>query len=299
MIFNGGKVMRRSLLAATALAALLCACSQNSSEPAGDTSEDTRARYEPSENEPPNVRPTAAPGVAWQYSYDYQLEDESISKVQEAHAAACESLGTAKCRITGLDYQVSEDKSVSAILQVKLAPEIARQFGKAATEEVKKADGSLLRTQFTGEDVTPITSQAGREQQNLRDQITDVEKRLASAKGSSERAQLSGELSQLKTRLADVQGTIAGAEERLANTPMTFTYYGRGGIAGFRNDPIHEAARSFVGSLVTMVTVVLQALALLLPWALLLALLVFLARTRPGRAVRRYFTPRDPDEAQA
>jgi len=47
-----------------------------------------------------------------------------------------------------------------------------------------------------------------------------------------------------------------------------------------------------VSSLVTMVTVVLQAVAILLPWALLLSLLVFIAKSRVGRAVRRFLTPR-------
>ena len=38
--------------------------------------------------------------------------------------------------------------------------------------------------------------------------------------------------------------------------------------------------------------VVLQAVAILLPWALLLALLVSIAKSRVGRAVRRFLTPR-------
>jgi branched-subunit amino acid ABC-type transport system permease component len=63
---------------------------------------------------------------------------------------------------------------------------------------------------------------------------------------------------------------------------------------------VREAIRSFVSSLVTMVTVLLQAIALLLPWAILLALLVLIARSRPGRALRTFFTPRptaEPPEA--
>jgi uncharacterized lipoprotein len=289
--------MRRVILATTAVVALLTGCSQaNRSKQASEDVSQGQAREE---FEPPNISPTAAPGVAWRYSYDYQLADEAISGVQEAHAAACEAMGTAKCRITGLDYHVMDDKSVSASLEVKLAPEIARQFGKSATERVKAADGSLLRTQFNGEDVTPVTSSAGREEQSVSEQIADVEKRLAAAKSAAERTQLNGELTDLKSRLANAKGTIAGANERLASAPMTFNYYGRGGIAGFRSNPVREAARSFVGSLVTMVTVVLQALALILPWALLLALLVILARTRAGRAVRRFFSPRGPDETSA
>lgn len=285
--------MRRTILATVAAAALLSACSR--ADEAGPTAEDV-SESRSDLREAPDVSPTAAPGVAWRYSYDYQLADEAISGVQESHAAACEALGTARCRITGLEYSVREDKSVSASLEVKLAPEIARQFGKAATEQVKKADGNLLRTQFTGEDVTPVTSVAGRQQSDLEARIAALEAQLSNARSPEERAQLTAQLNDLRTQLPQAKGTIASATERLASTPMTFNYYGRGGIEGFRTNPVREAVRSFVASLVTMVTIVLQALAWLLPWALLIALLVLLARSRPGRAVRRFFKPRQTDE---
>jgi hypothetical protein len=54
-----------------------------------------------------------------------------------------------------------------------------------------------------------------------------------------------------------------------------------------------DALRSFVSSMVTMITILLQLLAWLLPWALLLFLIFLAARSRPGRAVRRFFSRRD------
>jgi len=249
--------------------------------------------------EAPTISPTAAPGVAFRYGYDFQLPDGSISTVQEAHASACEALGTVRCRITGLRYSVTEDKTVSAMLEVKLAPDIARRFGKSATDQVTRADGRLLSTQFDGEDVTPVTSAAGRDQRDLEERIAALEAQLATARSAQERAQLSAQLDDLRTRLAQAKGAIAGAAERLASTPMTFNYYGRGGIAGFKENPLRESARLFVSSIVTMITVVLQLIALLLPWALLIALLVLLARSRAGRAVWQFFAPRPEPEPEA
>ena len=94
--------MRKSLLASAAVVAILAGCSG----PTGPSREASDVQEEP------NISPTAAPGVAWRYSYNYQLRDEVISRVQEAHASACEALGTAKCRITGLSYSVGEDEAV-------------------------------------------------------------------------------------------------------------------------------------------------------------------------------------------
>ncbi len=247
----------------------------------------------------PDVSPTAAPGVAFRYSYLFELQDEAIAAVQEAHASRCESLGVTRCRITGLQYSVSEDDAVSASLEVKLAPEIARQFGKSATKDVRDASGRIRRTGFTGEDTEPVTTGATREQSEIAERITAVEQQLATTRRDAERAQLQSQLNDLRARLANTRSTIAETRERLASTPMTFDYYGRGGISGFRANPASEAVRSFVASMVTMITFVLQLLAYLLPWALLLALLVLLVRSRPGRAVRTFFTPRRaPDSVE-
>lgn len=240
----------------------------------------------------PSIAPTAAPGVAFRYFYAFELPDEAIAPVQEQHASRCESLGISRCRITGLTYSVGQDDAVSASLTVKLAPAIARQFGKEATGDVKEANGRLRSTEFTGTDTEPVTTEATRQQSDIETRIADIERQLSSARRDAERAQLQAQLDQLRSQLSQTQSTIAGAREQLASTPMTFNYYGRGGISGFRTNPLREAARLFVSSLVTMVTFVLRLLAVALPWAVLIVLLVMLARTRVGKAVGRFFASR-------
>ena len=239
--------------------------------------------------EAPNISPTAAPGVAFRYAYDFELPDEAIASVQEKHASRCESLGVGRCRITGLSYTVNEDDAVSASLTVKLAPQIARQFGKEATSDVQDADGRLSSTRFTGEDTEPVTSEAGRQQSDIQTRIADIERQLASATRDAERAQLQSQLNELRSQLSATQAAIAGARAQVASTPMTFDYYGRGGISGFRTNPVREAARLFVSSAVTMVSFLLRLIALLLPWAALLALIFWIARSKVGRAIGRFF----------
>ncbi|MBA3527366.1 MAG: hypothetical protein M3438_06775 [Pseudomonadota bacterium] len=276
--------MRRLKLITTGLALLAAACSSNRGGESQEASYDVA--------EAPDVSPTAAPGVAFRYSYLFELQDEAIAVVQEAHASRCESLGINRCRITGLQYSVSQNNAVSASLEVKLEPGIARQFGKAATKDVRDASGRIRKTEFTGEDTEPVTTGATREQTDIQERITALEQQLATTRRDTERAQLQTQLNDLRAQLANTRSVIAEAGERLASTPMTFNYYGRGGISGFRANPISEALRSFVASMVTMITVVLQLLAYLLPWALLLALLVLMFRSRPGRAARAFFAPR-------
>ncbi len=270
----------RKILFAAATALLLGACSASSPRQAQDTSE------------APDISPTAAPGVAFRYHYQFELPDEAISAVQEKHAARCEAMGVAKCRITGLRYTVDQDNAVSASLTVKLDPGIAREFGKDATADVKEADGRLQSTEFTGEDTAPVTTEAARRQSDIQTRIAGVEKQLASTSKDSERAELQSQLNELRSQLSSAQSAIAGAKAQLASTPMTFNYYGRGGISGFRANPVWEAARMFVPSLVTMISAVLQIVAVLLPWAILIFLLYLFATSRIGKAIGRFFARR-------
>lgn len=286
--------MRRVKLLTMGLVMLTAACSADR----GDGQEEARGGTQEASADladAPNVSPTAAPGVAFSYSYLFEVRDEAIAGVQEAHAGRCESLGVARCRITGLQYTVNESDAVSASLEVKLAPGIARQFGKAATQDVRNANGRMRRTEFSGEDTEPLTTGARSAQDDLQSRITGLERQLASTRGASERAELQSQLNELRTQVANTRAAIANASERLASTPMTFNYYGRGGISGFRSNPVAEAMRSFIASVVTMITVVLQFLAYMLPWALLLALVILALRSRPGRALRTFFKPRTID----
>ena len=268
------------------LAVLLAGCSANNGSQRASDSQGT------TEEGAPDISPTAAPGVAFRYFYTFELPDESISTVQEKHAARCETLGVARCRITGLNYTVGADDAVSATLTVKLAPDIARQFGKDATADVKQADGQLRSTEFTGEDTEPTTTEASRRQSDIRVRIADIEKQLASTSKDSERAQLQSQLNELRSQLSNMQATIEGATAQLAATPMTFSYYGRGGISGFRTNPVREAGRLFVSSVVTMIDVVLRILAALLPWIALIIVIVLIGRSRVGHAIGRFILPK-------
>ncbi len=250
----------------------------------------------------PDISPTAAPGVAFKFSFDYSLDDGLISKVQEEHAAACERLGVARCRITALRYQIDDLKQVSGMLQVKLDPRIAREFGKRATTLVERNDGTLVTAEFRGDDVGSQINTAQGRQADLQGRIADMERRLASMNaGDREAAQLQVQIDALRRELSGDRALVGQAQQQLANTPLTFNYYGEGGIAGFDENPIEQSWQLMVESFVFMVGLVLKVLGALLPWALLLALLMLLWRSRPILAARKWWRRRMgiPDDAES
>lgn len=274
----------RSLALATLslFALLLCSCSENNRQAeqrsdSGDTSS------------PPNISPTAAPGVAFNYAYVFSLPDDRIAATQEAHAAACENLGAARCRITGMSYTIDESEQVTAELDLKLDPLIARQFGKSAQQTVVGQDGKLVRLDIGSSDEGQAIAQATQQKSNASTQLAQLQQELAKTKtGTAARANLLSQIQSLQQQASEQSQAVAASQAALASTPMVFHYYGRGGVPGFRGNPFREAWQTLVTTVVVVVGFLLQALAVVLPFAVLLALLIAISRTRPVQAVRRW-----------
>jgi len=271
----------------TSLATVLTLCSScNKSEPQSPRSE----KYAPNDSSsPPNIAPSAAPGVAFNYAYDFNLPDERISATQEAHASECEKLGLARCRITGMSYSVDQNEQVTAELDVKLDPTIARQFGKSAQQLVQSNDGKLIRLEIGSSDEGEKIEQATKQKSDVTTQVSQLQQELAKTKpGTQARANLLSQIQALQQQASGATQAIGESQAALASTPMEFHYYGRGGVPGFRGNPVREAWQTFVTTVVWLVGILLQALAVLVPVSVLVALVIALWRTRPMRVVRAW-----------
>jgi hypothetical protein len=267
----------------TVTALLLCSCSANDRQPGQSQ------RSESDTSSPPNISPTAAPGVAFNYAYEFRLPDDRIAATQEAHAAACESLGAARCRITGMSYSVDQSQQVTAELDLKLDPLIARQFGKSAQQTVVGQDGKLIRLDIGSSDEGQAIAQTTQQKSNVSAQVAQLQQELAKTKsGTAARANLLSQIQSLQQQASKQSQSVAESQAALASTPMALHYYGRGGVPGFRGNPFREAWHTLVTTIVLVVGFLLQALAVLLPLAILLALVIAIWRTRPVRVVRRW-----------
>ena len=287
--------MRPLLVTLTTTTALILAgCSEKVSEEAASDAQSYNIGSPPPAREAaaaigaPDISPHAAPGVAFSYRYAFVLPDKSISAVQEQHAAACEKLGPARCRITGMHYTLIDEDRITGELAFKLAPDLARAFGKEGIAAVEKAEGKLVDAAIEGDDVgTQITASQSRSGE-FTAELARLDQRLAD-KGLSdaERNELRNRAENIRQQLAAEQDTRRDGEDRLANTPMNFRY---SGDAGFRlgTNPFAEGAATAWNSFGAMLGFVLLAVGALLPWLLLVALLVWAWRSRPIRKLRQW-----------
>jgi hypothetical protein len=244
----------------------------------------------------PNVRVSAAPGVAFNYRYAFRVPDAKIAAVQEEHAAACETLGLSRCRITGMRYSLIDEDEVTASLAFKLDPSIARKFGKDAIASVEKAKGILVDSQIQGVDVGSGISASQRRSSDLQAELTRIDARLkAGGMGDRERTELQEQAQRIRQQLDSERDTRRAGEEQLATTPMEFSYSGGEGIPGFGSgNPFAGAWETAIASFVTMASFLLLLIGGGLPWVLLGALLMWLLRSRLGAGVRRWWQKNTP-----
>lgn len=270
--------------ASLAVSLFLISCSRNDQQGAPVRETETSDT-----SSPPNIAPTAAPGVAFNYDYEFNLPDERISASQEAHASACEKLGPSRCRITGMSYSVDQDERVTAELDLNVDPLIARQFGKSAQQLVESNDGKLIRLEMGSSNEGQAIEQARKQSNDRSAQIAQLQEELAKTKpGTAARTNLLSQIQALQQQASEQSRAVEASQAALAGTPIAFHYYGRGGVPGFRGNPVREAWHTFITTVVWLVGILLQALAVLVPVGLLLGLFIALWRTRPMRAVRRW-----------
>jgi hypothetical protein len=245
---------------------------------------------------PPDIAPTAAPGVAFNYRYAFRLAAPRIAAMQEAHAAACERLTVARCRITGMLYRLTEPGRIEARLELKLDPAIARRFGRESGAAVARAGGLLTQSEISGVDAGGAIQAAGRSIADLTAELNRIEGRLRALRADApERPQLEYQADQTRTRIATVRDSRDAQQESLATTPMVFEYAAADGApATFGERPtVAEAARNAGDNFLGGVTILLIVLVTLLPWAL--AALAAWAGFRFAR--RRWFPNRPESEA--
>lgn len=244
----------------------------------------------------PNVSPTAAPGVAFNYRYAFALAAPRVAELQEKHAQMCERLTPAKCRITGMHYRVLGPGDIEARLELKLEPGSARLFGRQATEAVSEAGGMATETEISGIDVGTGIRQAGRTIEQLNADLQRIQTRLAVRDIlPEERERLEEEAQRVRDQIASLRETREADQETLATTPMVLQYGSGSLVPGYQppttiGEALERAGNNFAEGGKTL----LVALITIAPWLLALLLLLGI-----GLWVRRRWFPKTPEPAVA
>lgn len=224
----------------------------------------------------PGIDVTAAPGVAFTYRNGFRLPSEKIAAVQEAHAQACEQLGVARCRITGMRYRLLGEHNIEGELLFKLAPELARTFARQGTARVEAAGGTLVDAEITGTDAGAVIGRAGTDRARASDELKRLDAAIAAARTGAERAELQSQRADITRRIVAATDTASDARESLATTPVSFRYESGPAVRGFDTSaPFTSAINTGIASVETTLAIVLALLAVFGPPALVVGLIIW------------------------
>lgn len=234
----------------------------------------------PGGEEAPGLTSGAAAGVAFRYDYAFTLPAKAVSGIQQQHAVACERLGPQRCKITGMTYDQPSKDSVSARLDLALAPEFAQRFGADAIAAVERADGTLETATVNGQNAGGAIDDSQRRSDTVRASLERIEKRLAlKALGKDERRQLMVRADELRGQLGEERQLRGDSEAALAFTPMTIAY-GSEGLFASNGNPFGNAAKASMSSMDALFTTLLTLGGIALPWLLVVAVIVLAVRFR-------------------
>ena len=285
-----------TVLLATTLAVSACSKQEAESPDAAaaspDTSTASRRDADPARSGPQNLGRHDAPGVAFDYAYHFALPRNAISAVQEQHVRACEQLGLARCRVTGMKYDADENDRIDASLSLRLAPDIARIFARDAVSAVEKSKGKLVNAAVTGEDAAAKLAETNARIEQIATHRKVLEAQLARpGLQRQEREDLRRELSGLGERTVTERMSQSQTVQSVATTPMTFAYASTEGF-GLGGSPLDEAAHASWRGTSAIVWMVTLGLGLVLPWLVLAIAVVLGWRSAAARRLRGWLTGR-------
>jgi hypothetical protein len=246
----------------------------------------------PADNAAPDgvggIDASSAPTVAFTYSYSLLVPAGQLAAIQEQDAAACEKLGAAQCRVIGMRYSNDGHGDISGSLDIALARDLARGFGRDRVAAAIARGGRLENTEIDGTDQAPAIAAAQATGDNAAHQRAALQQRLEQpGLGDRERTELTRQITALDQDLAKARQDDSAARADIATTPMHFAYEGGTGLA-LSDSTFAQALQSTQASGRTMVWAVLVIGGIALPWALLALALLVLWRTPPVRRLRAF-----------
>jgi hypothetical protein len=191
-----------------------------------------------------------------------------------------------------MTYEVGRHRTINASLAVKLAPEIARGFGKQSVDTVVAHGGMLAQAEISSEEAGTAVAASNRERVAYSSERQEIARQLA-APGlkSAERVQLQDRLQRLRDGEFATGQSTDEALLKLASTPMTLRYLSGGVDPGLSDGPILGAMKDGWTNIISGGAFLLMLAITLVPWAAAALLLTWAYRWGARRFRMRF--PRD------
>ena len=315
----------RRFVAGLILAGALAACGQNSAAPSGgDAAEQAyggvadmargRAEMEVATEEaaPAAAAPVATPApadpdasqaqpnqpsgpapvlyLAYSYAMGLEIPSDRLSGVMDAHILACTAAGPRLCQLIGSNKSGDPESFMQGYVSLRGEPNWLATFRNGISAQVDEAGGRIQSSTTNTEDLTRAivdTEARLRAQTALRDRLQEL---LRSRPGRlSDLLEVERELARVQGEIDAVQSNLVVMRTRVSMSELTLNYQSAPRPVGSDTfEPLRNAFANFLGIVVAGFAAIITIIAGLIPFAIVIVPLVWLAlRWRPRHHHRR------------
>ena len=231
--------------------------------------------------------------LAYSYAMGLELPSQRVSGVVDAHVETCQAAGPRMCQLIGSNKSGDPDAYMEGYVSLRGEPQWLRNFMAGMAAQVEAANGRITQQTTNTEDLTR--------------QIVDTEARLRALTALRDRLQtllrerpgrlsdlleVERELARVQGEIDSIQSNLAVMRTRVSMSELTIHYRSAPRPVGSNTlEPLQRAFADFIGVIVGGFAAIIYLIAGLIPIAIVLVPLIWLAlrwrKQRGGYFFRR------------
>jgi hypothetical protein len=244
--------------------------------------------------------PTPVLFLAYSYGVGLEIPSQRLSGVMDRHVQACQTAGPRLCQLIGSNRSGDPESYMQGFVSLRGEPTWLRTFMTGLETEADQAGGRITAQTVSSEDLTRqiVDTEARlRALTSLRDRLEAL---LRSRPGRlSDLLEVERELARVQGEIDATQSGLAVMRTRVAMSELTLNYQSAPRPVGSDTfEPLRNALAGFLGIIVAGIAAIITIIAALIPVALVVVPLVWLAlwwrKKRGGRFFKQGTPPPPP-----
>ncbi len=249
----------------------------------------------PPPNSPRNPQsqdnPSSQSFLAYRYNYGFSLPAKSVAATAKSHAQICLEAGPNKCQVLNSSTSAYNKDQVSANLSLRAEPNWLDSFKSEIQSSVEAAKGDMTNNSVSAEDLTRQildTDARLKAQTTLRDRL----QRLLATRDAklNDLLALERELARVQSQIESATTTLNVLRKRVSMSVVNINYQSQSvAVSQSALSPIGRALKGFVGGFSRGLADVINFLAAILPWLILVIIpgLWLMRKWWRGRQIRK------------
>jgi Domain of unknown function (DUF4349) len=213
--------------------------------------------------------------LAYEHQFAVELPAGAVLTLQQRHADACRARGPAQCMVIGANANKDRDgEFVQANLVLRMRPESVPAFQKSLSTDVAEADGTILSSGVTSEDLTrAIVDTEARltAQTKLRDRLIALLDRPTAK--VNDLLEVERELARVQSEIESATSVLKVYRQRVDLSLVTLDYRSeRSPVTGGVFESTRQAFLDFFRIISESLAAIIRLTAAFLPWIPILLL---------------------------